>query len=305
MFDHFPSMEELRREEARLGIVRPAPAEMAWLRFKRLLRDVVLPGVQKAPVRLTDIMPDSGLLTELPPWFGDLFSQLPSWFGDLFASQWRGDHRALSAQDRQQFNDAIQQAHADGSYQALALVHADMTTHRMHSMAGPVGTQRFLPWHRVYVLRMEELLRSKKPGLSIPYWNYAEEEQRPDWVWQPPQVVRDTPGAGTPSGSLPSWAYVNNLVNNTTAYTDFTSNLEVNAHNDVHNWCNGTISTPETAAKDPIFWLLHSNVDRIWDAWQLTHTGTPTLASIDAQMDPWKETASDANDVLKLGYAYA
>ena len=200
------------------------------------------------------------------------------------------------------FNDAVQQAHADGTYQALADVHADMS-HRMHSMSGPVGAQRFLPWHRAYTLKMEDLLRSKKPGLTIPYWNYAEDQRRPDWVWKPPQVTRRTPGAA--GGSLPTAATVDNLVHNTGAYTTFTKGIEFDAHNQVHNWCNGTISSPPTAAKDPIFWLLHSNVDRMWNLWQLSHTGTPNLAGADAVLDPWTQTAGDVNDVINLGYSYA
>src|SRR5262249_22187134 len=77
------------------------------------------------------------------------------WFGDLLAAmqRWRRDHRDLSDQARQEFNDAIQQAHSDGTYQDLAAVHADMT-HRMHTQMGatisPVGAQRFLPWHRIF-----------------------------------------------------------------------------------------------------------------------------------------------------------
>jgi tyrosinase len=257
-----------------------------------------LPNFQKAPV----------VFDQVPTGLGDLFvsqlsAQVPSWFGDLFSAllRQRMDHRALNAQARKQFNVAIQQAHSDGSYQTLAAVHADMS-HRMHSMSGPVGTQRFLPWHRIYLLKMEGLLRSKQPGLTIPYWNYGEDTARPDWVWQPPRVKRNTPGAA--GGSLPSKAVVDNLVNNTTRYTNFTYGLEFDAHNQVHNWCNGTISNIPAAAKDPIFWLLHSNVDRIWDLWQLNHTGTPILTGSYARMDPWMETASDANDVIRLGYSY-
>jgi hypothetical protein len=180
----------------------------------------------------------------------------------------------------------------------------------MHSLMSnvfdPVGRQRFLPWHRVYTLKMEDLLRSKKPNLMIPYWNFAEDKQRPDWVWKPPQVVRDTPGANPiDKGSLPSKADVDDMVKNRIAYTDFSKDVEENAHNEVHMWLNGTISNPSTAAEDPIFFLLHSNVDRIWDLWQLNnHTGTPSLTGRDATMTPWTETASDANDVIKLGFSY-
>jgi len=99
---------------------------------------------------------------------------------------------------------------------------------------------------------------------------------------------------------------VDGIVQNNIAYTAFTFALEVNAHNNVHNWCNGTITSPPTAAQDPIFWLLHANVDRIWDRWQLTHNGVPSLSGNDAELDPWgPTTATDVDSVIGLGYWYS
>jgi len=86
--------------------------------------------------------------------------------------------------------------------------------------------------------------------------------------------------------------------------------LEVAAHNNVHNWCRGTLSRPMTSSRDPIFFLLHANVDRIWDQWQLTHSGTPHLTGVDAGLDPWWTQAAgglttDAvKDITVLGYSY-
>ena len=290
-FDHFPSLDELKLEERRLGIGQVSNAEAVWMRFERRLSelsaeprgfmDFSRPVFNKQQIELV-----------LRPWLLELLRAL---------ARKRLDHRTLSAEARQRFNDALQQAHADGSYQTLAAVHADMS-HRMHSMMGPIGTQRFLPWHRVYALKVEDLLRSKKPGLTIPYWNYAEDGARPDWVWQPPGISRAAPGAN--GGFLPSPATVSNLVNSTPAYTAFTQGIEFEAHNQVHNWCNGTITNPATAPQDPIFWLLHANVDRMWDLWQLNHTAAPSLSGADAIMDPWTETAAAANDTVKLGYSY-
>jgi hypothetical protein len=167
---------------------------------------------------------------------------------------------------------------------------------------GPVGTQRFLPWHREYLLKAEDLLRQKQPGLTIPYWDYENDHARPDWVWQPPGVVRNTPGS---TSILPTPATISAISANT-SYTAFTSALESQAHNQVHNWCNGTVSSPPTASQDPIFWLLHANVDRIWDTWQLTHTGGPTLSITDSELDPWwpPVTAQSVNDTVELGYSY-
>jgi hypothetical protein len=88
-------------------------------------------------------------------------------------------------------------------------------------------------------------------------------------------------------------------------YSEFAEDLEYDAHNSVHNWCNGTISDPDTATQDPIFWLLHANVDRLWDTWQMTHDGVPLLTGADAVLDPWQPvTVADVDSVSQLGYWY-
>ena len=55
--------------------------------------------------------------------------------------------------------------------------------------------------------------------------------------------------------------------------------LEMNPHNFVHgmvggqsiaNGNNGLMAVPPTAALDPVFYLHHSNIDRMWTAWNVT-----------------------------------
>jgi len=215
----------------------------------------------------------------------------------------RRDHRTLTPEQRQQFNEALQMAFQDGSYSALAAVHENMN-HRMHSSMGGgyIGGQRFLPWHRLFLLKMEDVLRSKKSGLTIPFWHYSNDTARPDWVWKPPSVVRNTPGNGS---ALPTQAVVDNLVNNVVSFTSFANGLEFDAHNEVHNWCNGTLTNPMTASRDPIFWLLHANVDRLWDDWQTRRSGVPDLKGMDQTLDPWPQSASQVDSALYLGYVYS
>jgi len=50
--------------------------------------------------------------------------------------------------------------------------------------------------------------------------------------------------------------------------------------NDPHNL--GLMTNPDTAALDPIFWLHHSNIDRLWEVWlkrDTTHHQNPTVSS--------------------------
>lgn len=44
-------------------------------------------------------------------------------------------------------------------------------------------------------------------------------------------------------------------------------------HNQTHGWINGIMNNVTAAANDPMFWLVHANVDRIWAQWQLTRWG--------------------------------
>ncbi|MER5635444.1 tyrosinase family protein [Kitasatospora sp. NPDC002227] len=286
---HFPDREELLRLQEGWGLHPALDPEAVAVRFDRHLATLEpRPGGPAGEV-LVPADAARGFVVQLA--------------GSL--TRTRIDHRKLDQAGRDTFNQALQAAHASGDYQKLAAVHADMS-HRMHSMNGPVGTQRFLPWHRRYLLEMENLLRSTQPAagpsLTVPYWDYATDHARPDWVWQPPQVTRGVPGAA--GGALPTQAVIDALLLRP-RYTPFTSHLETDAHNQVHNWCNGTVSDIMHSPRDPIFWLLHANVDRIWDRWQLNHTAGPSLTPHDAILDPWASTAPQVAGTTALGYSYA
>jgi tyrosinase len=54
-------------------------------------------------------------------------------------------------------------------------------------------------------------------------------------------------------------------------------------HNRVHVWVGGDMA-PATSPNDPVFYLNHCNVDRIWEAWMVKHGRTyepPQSASDD------------------------
>ena len=44
--------------------------------------------------------------------------------------------------------------------------------------------------------------------------------------------------------------------------------MEGNPHGSAHTSFGGSISSIGTAARDPLFFLLHCNVDRLWAKWQ-------------------------------------
>ncbi len=59
----------------------------------------------------------------------------------------------------------------------------------------------------------------------------------------------------------------------------FRTGVEIPLHNLVHRWVNGTMITM-CSPNDPVFWLHHANVDRLWGDWQRMHPTTcPYLPS--------------------------
>ena len=204
----FPTREELRRQEAEMGIVRRFNSgqisERIDRHFSEVLRDS---GAREQEDRTPpSVVRPIGLRDEItkPPSWTETRKLLKREILALLTAsdRQRVDHRTLDENDRNRFNEALRLAYQDGSYNAVAVVHEDMS-HRMHSIMGGgyIGGQRFLPWHRIYLVKMENVLRSKRWNLTIPYWNYSDDRTRPDWVWKPDNVIRNTPGNGA---SLPS-----------------------------------------------------------------------------------------------------
>lgn len=58
-----------------------------------------------------------------------------------------------------------------------------------------------------------------------------------------------------------------------------------------------------TASYDPIFWPVHSNVDRLWWEWQ-TQNPTAVPYDLDAVLSPWSYTIRDTLEISRFGYEY-
>lgn len=236
----------------------------------------------------------------------------------------RKNQAALSAEERGRFRGALTLLNEQGVFGQLVSIHSDMS-HTMHNMGpggdpsdptGALGQQRFLPWHRVYLYQLEQALQSIHPEVTIPYWDWSQDtEQRiPEWLHDfTPTVQVPYPGPGTvsvmraPEAASVLAGIANRLgsVNGETDYTRFATGLE-RIHNGVHVWVGGVMVNLSTASADPIFWMHHANVDRIWWQWQ-RNAGkglNPTLNGNDAIMDPWRYTEADTRDAAAFNYVY-
>ena len=129
----------------------------------------------------------------------------------------------------------------------------------MHSIDGPVGTQRFLVWHRLYLAMLEYYVRTytSYPNFFIPYWDWVGNPSIPSWLqnFLPLVYVASTesdppPGTSVPLqvwrhpdsrvASLPTQQQIVDLFDIHT-YTPFTWDLE-SLHNNVHSYVGGTMS---------------------------------------------------------------
>jgi hypothetical protein len=169
----------------------------------------------------------------------------------------------------------------------------------------------FLPWHRMYLYRFEQIVRSHMPAAAaatwaLPYWNYTQvtahrvlppafrAKKLPDGKPNPLYVsarsksVPDVnggeplPSAGvTTAAALAERVYTRSAPGATAGFggskTGFSHGgsgipgpLEQTPHGDVHVLVGGNggfMSAFSTAALDPIFWLHHCNLDRLWERW--------------------------------------
>ncbi len=165
----------------------------------------------------------------------------------------------------------------------------------------------FLPWHRAYLYCWESIVQAAIVELggpadwSLPYWNYSDarnpnarvlpaafrDTQTPDGTRNPLVVQRKqsvNAGDPLPAKRLALTALTEPFFEGTTApggstgfggpVTGFPNHggnyngvLEAQPHNVVHMDVGGLMQSPDTAAQDPIFWLHHANIDRLWSSW--------------------------------------
>jgi tyrosinase len=161
------------------------------------------------------------------------------------------------------------------------------------------GSFYFFSWHRMYLYFFDRILRAaaQDPNLVLPYWNWGDPAQRtlPLPFRQPADATNSLyiapPGrptaldAGTASLSsatvddsgafsdvnFETGGMLGNGFGGGTAtpaqFNGATGDLEMQPHNVVHSALGGLMGIVDTAAQDPIFWLHHANIDRLWNHW--------------------------------------
>ncbi|KAI8842198.1 hypothetical protein BJ741DRAFT_592469 [Chytriomyces cf. hyalinus JEL632] len=207
-------------------------------------------------------------------------------------SSWRTrkEWRDLSTAEKESFINALNGVRKNGKYAQYVKIHAQ-------NLQSIHGRPLFLPWHREMLRRFEDELRKVDPTVSLPYWDWANEGGNP--INLNPQLF----GAGSTSAGTKSSACINDgfvagyvhttnkgclkrdyprgvtfadyttvasYVVNAPDYARFLNRMEAD-HNRVHAGIggkNGDMYRPNISPEDPLFYFHHTNVDRLYDAWQ-------------------------------------
>ena len=206
----------------------------------------------------------------------------------------RKDAQTLTLAERNRFLSALARLNNAGlgAYQSFRDMHTDDTNDEAHSR------DAFLPWHRAYLLDLERALQTIDPSVSVPYWRFdrpapqvfsrsfmgTTESATGAVVFNPsnPLSLFSTDGqlgiVRLPFFDTRTEAAANfngpvvpeqPVVQSQLPYTRLRPPLENNPHGRAHtSFTVGYISQIGTAVRDPLFFLLHANVDRLWAKWQ-------------------------------------
>jgi|HubBroStandDraft_6_1064221.scaffolds.fasta_scaffold42919_3 polyphenol oxidase len=183
------------------------------------------------------------------------------------------------------------------------------------------GNWNFLPWHRMYLYFHERILAAllNDPSFALPFWDwdtpghnqlppvYADlgTQSDPNSLLDP---IRGVSMSNTVPLSIVGPAAIQAMLKplttdaffgtSTFAPTSSAGTAEQSPHGPIHIWtadptlgqATGNIPLPDmgilaTAARDPVFFAHHTNIDRLWDVW-LNQPVQPSEPRRTNPMDP-------------------
>ncbi|KAI9292030.1 Di-copper centre-containing protein [Neoconidiobolus thromboides FSU 785] len=182
---------------------------------------------------------------------------------------------------------------------------------RIHLENAPFahGTIQFLVWHREYILQFEQLLRTISPNIVLPYWDWSIDFQDPasssvlqsfmlggngnpdnencvengifgNMLMSYPRqhCLKRQYDLGNRMSNFFSTNSLLNMIRNSNSYQRFNNDIEMLPHARVHVNLGGNEGDMSYmfSTNDPLFWLHHTFIDKIYYEWQQQH---PSLAT--------------------------
>lgn len=182
----------------------------------------------------------------------------------------------------------------------------------------------FLPWHRMYVYYLEAIVRKvlNDPTFTLPYWNYSAAATRAmpaafrvaaSPLFRASRNSGPNGGVGIPPGAVALTAMSQTSYLPSGAAQGFNSTINGGIHGNVHVWVGNGVGMGSVpwAANDPIFWMHHCNIDRLWASWNKAGRPNPggawasqTFTFADASCRQVIAKVGNVDQIAKLNYTY-
>ncbi|MBK6828395.1 MAG: tyrosinase family protein [Chitinophagaceae bacterium] len=182
--------------------------------------------------------------------------------------------QGLSSSDYRKWENFIK-IHGTSTFSTVPIFN---TGHNAH------GSQFFLAWHRMYLYFFEKIIikLTNDPGFRIPYWDPVSNRYLPNYItadtYVDGSITKTNPLKNNSREkdyfSKPQLKYfiksINETLNQSLNYCDFLENIQTQVHTQMHGVIGGTtgeLNNLRISPRDPLFFMLHANIDRIWERW--------------------------------------
>jgi len=188
--------------------------------------------------------------------------------------------------------------------------------------SNPPQQANFFGWHRMYLYYFERVLRwaSNDDTLRLPYWDYTDPSQLalPKEFQTQTATFYDAKRDADINNGASTLNKVSTNVNaalKDTNYISYEGKIEEGIHGYVHCTVGPTCPVAHmgdvpVAGNDPIFYMHHANIDRLWACWQNLHTTQPgtwqtqQFSFVDETGTLQTQPVKNFMDSTTLGYVY-
>lgn len=243
----------------------------------------------------------------------------------------RKEVRDLTPTEFTSFAEAFQSIATDGVLERIVNKHMDG---RGGNWGFAHFSPYFLPWHRCYLREMEDALMDAGMTIALPYWDWSRNDSQnphrsvlltsrffgtndPDNDYtivdgpfsrskfqvtvpntHPLRRVYDTNSIS----AFYHYSVLNSLRASSLSFSKMSSNIEYGPHAVVHTYLggngqgdNGDLSTMYSP-NDPLFWMHHSFVDKLWYDWQAQGNN---IAKFDGVSYGGQFTTASSNNIIQ------
>ena len=199
------------------------------------------------------------------------------------------------------------------------------------------NTNYFLPWHRMFVLFFEQIIRevSGRADFALPYWDYTSSDPLKRGILPIQFRSKLDPVFGVlyradrlalanggqridknqPTDQMDITAAMQTLdYSNVGTVQGFCRAIDSGIHGRIHVLVGNTknMGAVPYAARDPLFWVHHATIDRMWASWTAQGRVNPVMASWTTKVFVFADRTGqrvtgrirDFFDTTTLGYAY-